>query len=198
MRLKEFYYQMEDVDGIGLSDKGDRYPVHKHFYIDVYDNLLSQFKDEPIQLMELGIASGASLLMWSQYFTKGSITGLDIVDPPRIDYLKTLPNVNIIKGDAYTIENSSGIISQLPKQDIFIEDGAHDIDNQIKALTQYHSIVKPGGFYICEDMYLPNLCTYLADGVYKLERNYAVSIFDHHSKVGGLVDDVMIIIQFEN
>jgi hypothetical protein len=26
MRLKEFYYQMEDVEGIGLSDKGDRHP----------------------------------------------------------------------------------------------------------------------------------------------------------------------------
>ena len=198
MRLKEFYYQMEDVDGIGFSDKGDRHPLHKHFYIDVYDNLLSQFKDSPIQLMELGIASGASLLMWSQYFTNGIVTGLDIVEPARIDYLKTLPNVNIIMGDAYVVDNSTYILNSLPKQDIFIEDGAHDIDNQIKALLQYHSIVKPGGYYICEDMYLPNLFTYLANGVYTLQRSYTVSIIDHHARPNGLADDVMIIIQFYN
>ena len=199
MRLKELYYQMEEVEGIGFSDKGDRHPTHKHFYIDVYDGMFSGWKDEPVQLMELGIASGASLLMWSQYFTKGHITGLDIVEPVRKEYLETLPNVGMIFGDAYNDDNAKYLVENLNKQDIFIEDGAHDIDNQIKALLKYHQLVKPGGYYICEDMFLGNLFKYLVEGVYQIQsRNFTTTILDQHRRVNGLGDDVMIIIQFLN
>ena len=184
MRLKEFYYQMEDVEGIGLSDKGDRHPSHKHFYIDAYDNLFSAWKDEPIQLMELGIASGASLLLWSQYF-KG--------------YLQNLPNTKMIFGDAYDNDKAKYLVENLPKQDVFIEDGAHDIDNQISALMKYHSLVKPGGYYICEDLFIANLAKYLVDGVYQItNRNFTTTILDYHNRPNGLADDVMVIIQFLN
>lgn len=198
MRLKEFYYQMEDIPDIGLSDKGDRHPSHKHFYIDVYDSLFSDFKDAPIQLMELGIASGASLLMWSQFFTNGRIIGFDIVEPVRKDYLQTLPNVSMIFGDAYDENNANYLINNLPKQDIFIEDGAHDIDNQLKALWKYNQLVKSGGYYICEDMYIENLGRYMSEGVYALQnRTFTTTIIDQHRRPG-LADDVMIILQFTN
>ena len=199
MRIKEFYYQMEEIEGIGFSDKGDRHPTHKHFYIDVYDGMFSVWKDEPVQLMELGIASGASLLMWSQYFTKGHITGLDIFEPVRREYLETLPNVGMIFGDAYNDDNAKYLVENLNKQDIFIEDGAHDIDNQITALLKYNKLVRPGGYYICEDMYIGNLAKYLTDGVYQInDRNFTTTIFDQHRRVNGLYDDVMVIIQFSN
>ena len=190
---------MEEVEGIGFSDKGDRHPTHKHFYIDVYDGMFSGWKDEPVQLMELGIASGASLLMWSQYFTKGHITGLDIFEPVRREYLETLPNVGMIFGDAYNDDNVKYLVENLNKQDIFIEDGAHDIDNQITALLKYNKLVRPGGYYICEDMYIGNLAKYLTDGVYQInDRNFTTTIFDQHRRVNGLYDDVMVIIQFSN
>lgn len=198
MTLKEFYYQMEEVEGIGISDKGDRHPTHKHFYIDVYDSIFSQFKDTPIQLMELGIASGASLLMWAQFFTKGNIIGFDIVEPLRKDYLETLPNVSMIFGDAYDEDNANYLIQNLSKQDVFIEDGSHDIDKQIIALHKYHQLVKPGGYYICEDMYIGNLGQYMTEGVYSLQnRNFSTTIIDQHRRPG-LADDVMIILQFTN
>lgn len=198
MTLKEFYYQMQEIEGIGISDKGDRHPSHKHFYIDVYDSLFSHLKDTNIQLMELGIASGASLLLWSQFFTNGRIIGFDIVEPARKDYLEKLQNVSMIFGDAYKDENANYLIQQLPKQDVFIEDGAHDIDNQLKALHKYHELVKPGGYYICEDMYIGNLGEYMTNGVYALQnRNFTTTIVDHHRRPG-LADDVMIILQFTN
>ena len=199
MSLKKHYSQMEDIPEIGLSDKGDRHPSHKHFYIDAYDSLFSAFKDEPIQLMELGIASGASLLLWSQYFTKGIVTGLDIVEPVRKEYLQSLPNVHMLFGDAYDNDNAKYLVENLPKQDIFIVDGAHDIDNQIKAFHKYSKLVRPGGYYICEDLHLQNLGEYLANGVYKInDRNYMLTIYDGHGKPHGLWDDVMIIVNFLN
>ena len=197
MRIKDLYYQMEDIPDIGLSDKGDRHPQHKHFYIDVYDAMFSHWKDEPVQLMELGIASGASLLMWSQFFSKGHVLGLDIVEPVRKDYLEKLPNAGMIFGDAYNIDNSNYIVQNISKQDVFIEDGAHDIDNQIKALRQYYKLVRPGGYYICEDMFVGNLGQYMIDGVYSItDRQFTTTIHDWHRRPNGLADDVMIIIQF--
>jgi cephalosporin hydroxylase len=199
MTLKELYYQMEEVEGIGFSDKGDRHPTHKHFYIDVYDGMFSAWKNEPVKLMELGIASGASLLMWSQFFTNGHVVGLDIVEPVRKEYLEKLPNVGMIFGDAYNDDNAKYLLENLPKQDIFIEDGAHDIDNQITALLKYNKLVRPGGYYICEDLYIANLAKYLMDGVYQItDRNFTTTIFDQHRRINGLADDVMIIIQFLN
>lgn len=199
MKLKDLYYQMEEVEGIGISDKGDRNPNHKHFYIDAYDTLFAGLHDKPIQLMELGISSGASILLWSQYFTQGIITGFDIIHPVREEYLSNLPNVNLIFGDAYDEDNANYLIQNLPKQDVFIEDGAHDVENQIKALHKYSQLVKPGGYYICEDMFLGNLFKYLADGLYQINnRNFTTTILDQHRRINGLADDVMIVIQFLN
>ena len=199
MRLRELYYEMEDIPEIGLSDKGDRHPTHKHFYIDIYDAMFSHWKDEPVQLMELGIASGASLLMWSQFFTNGHVLGLDIVEPVRKDYLETQPNLGMIFGDAYDVNNANRLLQVLPKQDVFIEDGAHDIDSQITALKYYHHLVRPGGYYICEDLYIVNLAKYLMEGVYSLEgRNYTTTIYDYHRRPNRLADDVMVVLQFYN
>ena len=162
MSLKKHYSQMEDIPEIGLSDKGDRNPNHKHFYIDIYDAMY-------------------------------------IVHPVREDYLSKLPNVNMIFADAYDENNDNYLLQNLPKQDIFIEDGAHDIDNQIKAFHKYSKLVRPGGYYICEDLHLQNLGEYLANGVYKInDRNYMLTIYDGHGKPHGLWDDVMIIVNFLN
>lgn len=199
MRLKEFYNQMEDVPGIGLSDKGDRHPSHNHFYIDIYDEIISPMKDEPVQLLELGISTGASLLLWSQYLKNGIITALDKNLPGRMDYLETLPNVNVITGQAYDENNVAYLYQVLPLQDIIIDDASHLIEDQIKGLHLYHRMVKPGGFFIVEDIYLPNLFPFLMNGVYKLEnRLFTTTILDYHKRPRGLADDVMVIIKFLN
>ena len=199
MRLKEFYNQMEDLQDIGLSDKGDRHPSHNHFYIDIYDEIISPMKDEPVQLFEIGISTGASLVLWSQYLKNGIITGLDKNIPQRIDYLNTLPNVNIIQGPAYEEYAVNKLCESLPLQDVLIEDGSHLIEDQIRAIHLYHRLVKPGGYFIVEDIYLPNLIPFLTQGVYQLkERSFITTIYDYHRRPRGLADDVMVVIKFFN
>ena len=65
-----------------LTDKGtnffDKIPGAGHMYAPVYDLFLSHLRDVPISLFEIGIAKGASLCMWQEFFPNGTIVGLDI------------------------------------------------------------------------------------------------------------------------
>src|SRR4051812_19597491 len=56
-----------------------------HFYTPVYHHLFSHLRDKPVRLLEIGIGGyhfstvgGASLAMWAEYFSLGSIVGIDI------------------------------------------------------------------------------------------------------------------------
>lgn len=53
----------------------ERYPTDKHYFNDLnqfmeeYDQVLEPWVNEKIKLLELGIHSGGSLLLWKDYFS---------------------------------------------------------------------------------------------------------------------------------
>ena len=71
-----------------FTDKG-RYPnstkyydtskIDLHNYIPTYEKLFHDFKNKPIDFLEIGIYNGGSLKLWRDYFTQANITGIDIV-----------------------------------------------------------------------------------------------------------------------
>ena len=197
MTLKHLYETMDLVPGIVVSDKGDLHPTHRHFYIDIYDQLFTPRENEPIRIMELGIFEGASVMLWSKFFTNGIVTGLDIAEPARKDYLVTLPNLQMIFGNAYHPQVISALLDKLPKQDIFIDDGMHDADSQITAVQNYHALVKPGGYYIVEDI-LPSTLSPLLSVIDTIPRNYKMTVHNYNKRIGSMGDDILLVIQFEN
>jgi hypothetical protein len=103
------------------SDKGSI----KHNYTAVYEQHLAKLKSEPVNLLEIGVACGASLKMWSRYFPYGRITGVDI-RPECAALCKGYPNIEIKIADA-TKERMFG------DWDVIIDDGS-------------------GGLYFVEDL----------------------------------------------
>ena len=131
-------------------------------YIDgFYEENFKKYREKDITLVEIGVRSGASLKLWSEYFSKKSkIYGLDNLydkdtnDVPINEKWTTLKNVKYIVGDAYTIE----VIKSLPNIDILIDDGPHTLESHIKLLELYTSKINSGGVIIIEDIsYDPNL-----------------------------------------
>ena len=119
-----------------------------HDYINgFYENEFSKYQDKEISLLEIGVQRGASLLLWKEYFSKGSITGIDIEDQ-RLDQYKNIERVNYINGDAYTEE----IASKVGMLDIIIDDGAHFLQNNILYVNLYLPKLKPNGVLIIEDI----------------------------------------------
>ena len=85
-----------------LNDIADRvYPEHQHTrkpptYLDVYEGLLAPFRGRPISLLELGVHSGHSLLLWREFLPDARIAGLDLRAEP--ENVQGLDNVTFIHG----------------------------------------------------------------------------------------------------
>ncbi len=55
-----------------------RYPTSKDdSYYRIYEREFAAFADQEITLLELGIDRGGSLLVWRDFFSRGTIVGLD-------------------------------------------------------------------------------------------------------------------------
>jgi len=126
-------------------------------YIDTYEELFAPLKDKPVTILELGVLSGASLLMWDAYFPhpQAEIVGLDM-NPP-IDFNTALqlkaPLSRIFQyqgqqDDRYLLEC---IVHKHGPFDIIIDDASHRRGPTETSLTYLFTHVKPGGYYIIED-----------------------------------------------
>jgi predicted O-methyltransferase YrrM len=133
------------------TDKGE-----PKSYIDgYYEENFKKFKDRNITLVEIGVRSGASLKLWSEYFNENSkIYGLDNLNDknqnsvPVNESWVNSNNVQYIIGDAYSKE----ISDKLDNIDILIDDGPHSIESHIKLLELYIPKMNEGGIIIIEDV----------------------------------------------
>lgn len=152
---------MESLTEIGVRFKTDKATTHK--YTKRYEEFFGPLRDKKIKLLEIGIFKGASLQMWHEYFPEGSIFGIDNcgiegfnITPESI---KSLEN-NRLKTFIGDQSNRDHLIKFIKKYgdnfDIIIDDGLHFQKHQQISLGLLFPYVKLGGFYIIEDLCLPN------------------------------------------
>ena len=179
-----------------LLEKNDHYFEHvfrqnktdkeiRHSYCSLfYDEYLLPYKNKKITLLEIGICHGGSLMLWNDYFEKGTIIGTDICDMTKGS---TTPynRITTYFEDAYT----SAFINKLPALDIVIDDGPHTLESQLSCIDMYYPKINPGGMLIIEDiMNIDN-----ANALVKKARNYKHQLFDS-SKITGISDNIILAI----
>lgn len=161
------------------TDKGEP----KSYIDEYYEENFKKYRKKDITLVEIGVRSGASLKLWSEYFSKGSkIYGLDnlydknINSVPINDEWIILDNVEYIVGDAY----SNNIANKFDKIDILIDDGPHTFQSHVKLLDLYIPKINSGGVIIIEDIsYDPNnLYQYVPDHLKDSSFFYDLGKFD--------------------
>ena len=136
---------------IGVNQKTDKSSL-LHNYLNFYEFFLSQFKDDGITLIELGVGpennKGKSLLTWQEYFKNAVIVGVDV----RAD-CKELQNKNILIeiGDCSSID-FLGSLGKKYSPSIILDDASHKWSHQILGFEILFPILKNGGIYICEDL----------------------------------------------
>lgn len=138
-----------------------------HNYTDVYEAMFSPMRDQPINLLEVGMGvpgenweariahgrntgGGASIKTWYDYFPHAQIMGADINPAPHLDNDRTTTYV-VDQGDPQSLQDFLGKIGDV-EFDIIVDDGSHRPDHQQLTLGFLFGKVKPGGLYIIEDL----------------------------------------------
>ncbi len=162
--------QLFELADRNACDKGLIGPSAKwsaNNYVDVYEAYFQRLRTKPISILEIGlgvtgenwqskiahgrnIQGGASLKMWSQYFPKAQIYGIDINDA---SYLND-ERVSTFVVDQGNIEDLLKFVKSMGKIrfDFIIDDGSHRADHQQISLQALFPLLKPDGVYFIEDL----------------------------------------------
>lgn len=120
-------------------------------YFDVYHRHLGKFRGRKLTVLEIGIYSGGSLLMWRDYFGADcTIYGVDN-QSECLAYENAFTHVLI--GDQADPHFWAKAKQSLPSLDIVIDDGGHTYAQQKTTLECLLPHMSPGGVYICEDVH---------------------------------------------
>jgi hypothetical protein len=128
------------------TDKG---PSH-HNYTELYERLFFQWRDDPITIFEIGVAEGGSLKMWQTYFPKARIFAVDLVDKSRFDNARV---TTLVADQANRDQLQAAIDASGGDIDVLIDDGGHTMEQQQVSLGFLFRHVRPGGYYVIEDVH---------------------------------------------
>jgi predicted O-methyltransferase YrrM len=137
------------LDELGRKHRTDK-SSNGHDYLNVYASLLGRYRRKPMRLLEIGVLKGASLRMWRDFFPEGEIVGLDR-DPAALAHAGERISVHLADQD--DIPGLAALVRNLGRFDVIVEDGSHIWTHQIGTLKALLPLVKPGGYYILEDLH---------------------------------------------
>lgn len=136
------------LDELGLKHGTDK-STAGHGYLPLYDRHLSYLRDESFDLIEIGVHKGSSVRMWSEYFQRARIIGVD----RKSDCLE-------IAGGGITIEvgdqGDDGFIQSLGTKYtplVIVDDGSHRWRHQKRTFEVLFPALLPGGTFIIEDVH---------------------------------------------
>lgn len=152
------------------SDKGTVHGYRQglfvgHAFTEIYERLFSDLRDKPITLLEVGIGPtepgvlratplsrgvrGGSAAGWQEYFAKGDVHAMDILDCRGLDRERLTTHV----GDQGSRESMAAVVASIGKPiDIIIDDGSHQSRHQQLTLACLFPALADDGVYIIEDL----------------------------------------------
>ncbi len=118
-------------------------------YFDVYDELLSKYRNKKITFVEIGVLSGGSLFMWRKFFgRKARIIGIDL-NPVAKKWEKY--GFEIFIGDQSDIDFWKKFKKKIGTVDLILDDGGHRYIDQITSVECMLSNIKNDGMIVIED-----------------------------------------------
>jgi len=128
------------------ADKSSRY----HNYAVKYDKILAPYREAFTSILEIGVAQGQSILMWTDYFQKATIHGADISPASAgcVNYSPDRIKFHLLdQRDRAQLKN----MEQFSPFDLIIDDGNHFWMEQILTFETLFPYLRRGGIYIVED-----------------------------------------------
>ncbi|GHM99408.1 hypothetical protein WSM22_08980 [Cytophagales bacterium WSM2-2] len=152
-----------DLCSIGAKYNTDKSPYsvnsvcarHRKGYTAVYEILLGQLRNKPINFCEIGIEAGASLQAFSEYFTRASIFGMEYSNEKIVRCQNLMiPRTTILNTDVNNPKTLDLSFQRTQCQfDIIIDDSSHVTDSQLNIIEVATQYLKQGGILIIEDLF---------------------------------------------
>lgn len=130
------------LDEIGLKHKTDKSTI-THCYLDNYARYFESWRDKEFTLLEIGVAGGASIRMWREYFPNAKVYG--------IDNNPDCAGEGIFIGSQTDRAFLQTVFNEIGKPDLIIDDGSHVGHDMINTFTDLFINMNSGGYYIVED-----------------------------------------------
>lgn len=168
MTLKETYLTLLTELAIPLGgemvyrfcDKG-----HNHSYLDFYERYFAPHRDHT-SILEIGVMTGGSLLLWQRWFKSLRATGID----QREGYNETFGWQSEIDAICHwgvdSTADEPGI--ELNQYQFIIDDGDHTLNGQWATFRNFWDLVRPGGTYFIEDIETQHNTDLLRDRITQL------------------------------
>lgn len=119
-------------------------------YLRHYDRALTPFRNLPMNLIEIGVANGASTKMWSRHFPKAVVIGVDIQEKCRaFEAERTHIEIGSQTDGAFL----DALVAKYPPT-VIIDDGSHIASDIIFTFEHTFPALLPGGCYVVEDLYM--------------------------------------------
>jgi precorrin-6B methylase 2 len=147
--------------GAYTTDKGSDHDYIEGYYAEEFGDK----QDVVTDILEIGVMSGGSLILWTKWFPNANVEGIDIF-PETVNRYNEIkgnseyPNVKIHIADAYDPEVADKFTDG--KYDYIIDDGPHSLDSMKNAIILYMKKLKIGGRLIIEDVQSDKWFTELA------------------------------------
>lgn len=183
--LRKIYEEHKKGD---WPDKGS-----VHSYIEVYEEILAPYRGRAKNILEVGLMSGESLRMWSEYFM-GVVHGIDCDIKPingMADLTQAIADgLRVSIGDATSAADIEKFYKGI-KFDVVIEDAGHSLQQQLDIYNTLKPYLYPWSIYIIEDVQDIDKDR---DVFLNIDRDRRIEILDRRV-VKGRYDDVLVIIR---
>lgn len=164
-----------------------------HSYIEVYEEILAPYRHTAKNILEIGLMSGESLRVFTEYFD-GVVFGMDCTVTP-FDGLANLTQTimdgyNVVIGDATDpvhVEN----YFKTEKFDVVIEDANHNLAQQLQIYKTLKPYLNKGAIYIIEDIQDIHATREVFENI---DPEKEVTILDRRH-IKGRYDDCLVILK---
>ena len=146
---------MKKLTEIGLKTGTDK--ANYHLFTEHYDDVFSLYKNP--RILEIGIYNFSSIATYLEYYEKPYIVGMDIENKDNF----TSDKWKFVKGDQTSVLDLQKCVLNEDLFDIIIDDGGHTMKQQQVTFGFLMDYVKPGGFFILEDLHTSLKPEYIED-----------------------------------
>ena len=170
--------EFNDLELLGLKYGTDK--IGKHNYLPYYFDMFKDMREYVKKVVEVGVAEGAGVRMFRDFFPNAMIYGAEI-DDKRIF---SEDRIEVYKCDQSKKRDIKKFLKQVGTDiDIFIDDGSHKPEDQVLTCLTVMPYLKKEAIYIIEDVADPMIMYGLTDYDYKME------------ELGKRYDDRLLIIR---